>query len=747
MLGIGAGFVLVWGWYLDRVVTTRMEGQRFALTSRVFARPLELYPGIGIDAHRLEFELDAAGYLQRRGTPAPGTFQRDGDTFLIRSAAFTFPDGREPTRSIRARLGNHRVEALTGEDGRPLAVQRLDPALIGRIYPLAGEDRRFVPLERVPPLLVDTLLAVEDRDFYEHHGLDFGAIARAAWVDLKSMHLAQGGSTITQQLAKNLFLSRARNLPRKLNEAAMALLLEWHYGKRDILEAYLNEIYLGQEGSHAIHGIGRGAEHWFNARPENLDAAQIALLVGMIRAPSLYDPRRHPDAARRRRARVLDIMAERGLIGSGEARRLAGAGLGVTAEPPGPAGRYPAFLDLVRRELATDYRDRDLRADGLNIFTTLDPWAQHAAESAIAAALPGVERRTGQAGGSLQTAAVLTAANTGEVLALVGDRRARAGGFNRALESRRPVGSLLKPAIYLRALAEPSRYTLASTLEDTPVRVTLDDGSIWAPENFDREYHGRVPLIDALAFSYNAATVRLGMDLGVARLADTLRALGVRRELEAYPSLLLGAAGFNVLEMAQVYQALATGGYPTPVRAVQAVTSADGERVRRYPLKLDRVRWPRAAYLVTRALQYAVREGTGRGLGRYLPSRLGVAGKTGTSDGERDAWFAGYTGDRLAVVWVGRDDNRPANITGASAALPVFGELIRRVPVRPLDPAPPEGVSSEWVLLDGPLLADEGCANAVRIPFVEGSAPDRVAPCAHRRDRGLSDWVKGLFGH
>lgn len=745
LLGLAAGFCSVWLWYLDSLVVERMAGRALAYPSRVYARPLELYEGSRLEAGELESRLAAAGYRRQPGAPEPGTWERRGDRFRIHRRAFPFAEQAVPAARLEVALRGGRVTALA-VDGEPAAIERLDPALIGRIFPAGGEDRRHVPLENVPGLLLDTLLAVEDRRFREHAGLDLRGIARAAWANFRAGRVVQGGSTLTQQLVKNFFLTRERSYWRKLNEAAMALLLERRHDKATILEAYLNEIYLGRDGSHPVHGIGRGSEFWFGRPPSALEPHQLALLVGMIQAPSWYDPRAHPERARERRNQVLAVMHGRGLISAAEADRLAGRPLGVVPAAPGVAGRYPAFMDLVRRELSVEYREADLRAEGLTILTTLDPLQQRHAETALATALERVERHAGQAAGSLQGAIVLTAAGTGEVRALVGGRESGYAGFNRALDARRPVGSLLKPVVYLAALDDPSRYTLATPVRDEPVAVPLETGGAWRPENFDGRFHGEVPLLEALAFSYNAATVRLGMELGVARVVELLHELGVHRVVPAYPSLLLGATEFSVMEMAQAYQALANAGYPVRLRSVTAVVTADGERIRRYPLELGDARWPEAAYLVSWALQYAAREGTARALSRPPLGRLGVAGKTGTSDGERDSWFAGFTGDHLAVAWVGRDDNGPAGVTGATAALPVFAELMARLDTRPLSLDPPPGVERAWVMMDGPRRAAEHCEGAVQLPFAAGSAPGESAPCVER-ERGLTDWVRDLFGN
>lgn len=744
LLGLALGFGLAWTWYLDRVVSQRMTERPLAYPSRVYARPLELYAGQAVGERAFQRHLAAAGYREQAGAPRPGTYDRGDGGYRVHRRAFRFAEGPAPAVRLQVAFDAGRVASVTSE-GRDSAIERLDPALIGRIYPAGGEDREYVPLDAVPPLLVQTLVALEDRAFFHHHGLDFSGIIRAAWANLRAGRVVQGGSTLTQQLVKNLFLTRDRTYLRKANEALMALLLEWRHDKRAILEAYLNEVYLGRRQGHPVHGVGRGSEVWFGRPVAELAPHQLALLAGLIRAPSWYDPRSHPDRARDRRNRVLGVMASQGLLEAGEAARLAERPLDVAPPAAVDAGRYPAFLSLVRRELAADYRAADLQAEGLMIFTTLDPVRQHQAQAVVASSLERVERDRGVPVGSLEAALALTRAGTGDVLALVGGRRGDYAGFNRALDARRPVGSLLKPFVYLTALARAGEYNLATPVEDEPVALELADGSVWRPRNVSGRFHGAVPLFMALAHSYNAATVNLGLALGVERVVETLKALGVRRELPAYPSLLLGAADFSVVEMAQLYQALASGGHPVRQRAVSGVLTGDGERIRRYPLELQAARWPEAAYLVNWALKYAAREGTARMLAQRPAGRLGVAGKTGTSNEGRDGWFAGFSADHLAVVWVGRDDNRPAGLTGAGDALPIFAELMDSLPSRELDLQPPAEVTFEWVLLDGPRLADADCPGAVELPFARGSAPRELASCA-RQGRGMLDWVRGLFG-
>jgi len=720
---VGGG--LVW---LDTQVRAQFEGKRWAVPARVYARPLDLYPGLRLTAEALVLELEAAGYREAPGLERPGSYARRADTFSIRTRRFRFWDGTEPARRLRVRVDAGRVAGVESE-GRAVAPVRLEPALIGRIYPAHHEDRVLVRLEEVPRTLVAGLMAVEDRDFKTHYGVSPKAIARALLANLRAGQTVQGGSTLTQQLARNFFLTRERTLWRKLREAAIAVILELRYDKAEILEAYLNEVFLGQQGQRAIHGFGLAARYYFGRPLEELDLAEQALLVALVRGPSYYDPRRHPERARERRDLVLRLMAEQGVIDAERAAAVAARPLGVTPEAPAGRSPHPAFLELVRRQLVRDYREADLRSEGLRIFTTLSPRVQARAEAALARGVRRLQRERGLEAEPLQGAVVVTDAQNGQVRALVGGRDPRDPGFNRALDARRPVGSLIKPAVYLTALERPEAYTLGTLVDDAPIQVRDAKGRTWTPKNYDEVYHGRVPLYLALAHSYNVATVRLGMTLGLENVLETLHRLGLERPLGPYPSLLLGAVELSPLEVARIYQTLASGGFRTPLRAIREVTDAQGAPLKRYALSPGQAFAPDPVYLLTRALQEVVHVGTARSLSRTLDPTLGVAGKTGTTDGLRDSWFAGFTAHRLAVVWLGLDSNRPAGLTGAGGALPVFAELMAGLHPRPLAPEPPERLVWHWTDQATGRRTDARCPGATRLPYLRGSAP-AYASCA-----------------
>ncbi len=399
------------------------------------------------------------------------------------------------------------------------------------------------------------------------------------------------------------------------------------------------------------------------------------------------------------------------------------------------------------RQLKNDYREEDLRSEGLQIFTTFDPQVQHSAEKALSGRLASLERARGLKAGTLQGALIVTNSQNGEVEAVVGGRDPRFEGFNRALDARRPVGSLFKPAIYLTALEQPQKYTLATLLDDSPLDVKQPGAADWTPQNYDRQFHGEVPLREALANSYNVATARLGMKLGLPRVMATLGNLGLERELPEYPSSLLGANALTPLEVTQVYQTIAGGGFRTPLHAIRAVLTAEGKPLQRYPLKLEQEIEPAPVYLLTAAMQDVVREGTARRLSDYLPQDLDIAGKTGTTDDFRDSWFAGFTGDRLAVVWVGCDDNKPTGLTGAAGAMTVWGKMMAGLDPQPLILPQPDSIRQVWVDRDSGLLSDRGCRDAVELPFITGSAPTQSAPCGPRSlGKSIKGWFERIFG-
>lgn len=724
-LGLAVGFLGPYVWVADRQVREAFSQLTWQLPTRVLAQPLELAPERPMTPEALEVELAAARYQKVEAPRRAGSYARQGDQFTIATRGFTDLDGAWPAQQIKVTLGGGRVRSIQS-GGRALGRIRIDPARIATLYGEAQEERRLVQLDEVPPLLITTLQAVEDRGFKHHIGIDWRGILRAAWVNLRHGELRQGASTLTQQLVRNLYLTREQRLGRKLREMLYAILIEARFDKRTILEAYLNQVYLGQQGGQAVHGVAAGADFWFGRELDQLSESDIALLIGMIQGPSQHDPRRHPDRAMKRRNVVLGQMLETGLIDAATYDAARARPLGVTPAGSLSRNRYPAFMALVRDQLRRDYAPEALRGAGLTVLTTLSPSAQNAAEAAVAGQLAALEQKGRPA---LQAALVLTDTRQGEILAVIGARDPRDHGFNRALDARRPVGSLLKPFVYLLALAQPGRYALATRVDDAPITLRLPGNRSWSPENVDGRSHGRVTLREALMRSYNQATVHIGMDLGVERLARLLGALAAI-DATPNPSLLLGAVDLSPLQMAQAYQFLASGGQIQPLRAVRGVLDPDNAPLKRYdaapqpPQRGDTI----AARLVSIALQDTVREGTARALADSGLAWLDAAGKTGTSNDSRDSWFAGYTGAHLAVAWVGNDANQPTGLYGSTGAMKVWGALFRQLPTLPLV-VDQDGL--EWAYVDAEefALSQADCPGAQRYVFVAGFLPQEVRHC------------------
>jgi penicillin-binding protein 1B len=637
------------------------------------------------------------------------------------------------------RAGSDSITDLRRADGSELPVFRLDPLLVGSVFPVHGEDRIVLSPADVPPLLRSGVKVVEDRRFDRHHGVDPYGILRALWADLRAGRVVQGGSTLTQQLVKNYFLSDEQTIGRKATEAVMALRLEARFSKDDILVAYLNEVYLGQDGERAVHGFGLASEYYFAKPLAELNVGELALLIGMVKGPSYYDPRKHADRARARRNLVLQELADAQLIDAAAAKRAAAESLGL--RPPG--GRYvPAYLDLVRRHLKRDYAEADLASAGLAVYTTLDSRAQAAAERSLTLHLSHLDAVSRLRGAHLEGAVIVAEPNSGDVVAVVGGREVGAEGFNRALDARRPIGSLVKPAVYLAAL-ETGRYNAATMIDDAPIEIKLGDGSIWAPENFSHDVHGSVPLARALAESMNLATVRLGLEVGLPRVADTLQRLGLETRPTLNPSLLLGTVEMTPLEVVQVYTSLANGGFRARLRAVRAVLDEQGRPLKSFKVQVEAAAPPSAVYQLDRMLTLVTTRGTGRDAAARLPPGTVVAGKTGTSSDTRDSWFAGFTGSYLAVVWVGYDDNRVTGLSGAAGALPVWADTLASLRTTSFQPVPPENIEDRWIGFKDGLETTPACSeDAVMVAVPKGTALPNSAGCDSSPFRTLTDKIK-----
>lgn len=745
LLLTAAGMFFGYFYKFHTMVQDRFQGRLWELPARVYARPLEVYPGLDLNPDRFEKEVGLMGYRPKKNSSTPGTYLRENNKFTLFCRPFDFGDEKRPQRRTQIWIANNRVVRVESSGSEP-NMERLDPVVLGMFYPTSMEDRRLVTLGQTPDLLKKAIIAVEDKSFYTHYGIDPKSIFRAMVINLKSRRLSQGASTLTQQLAKNFFLTPEKTIVRKVNEAFMAAALELKFSKGEILEAYMNEVYLGQDGKRAIHGFGLASDFYFGKSINGLAPHEIALLVGLLKGPSAYNPRTHPEKSKDRRNTVLTLMADQGLISQSLFKKSRTKPLGVIKKPTLGHAPFPFYLDLVKQKLLKTYKEDALRTMGLRIFTPLDPQVQLASEQGLTNFLKGRNKQ-------LEAGLVITSRASNEIQALVGGRKLRYTGFNRALDARRPIGSLAKPAVFLTALNQPDKFSLLTKISDAPFTLKNRDGSFWKPKNFDKRFHGTIPLYQSLVRSYNTSTVRLGMSLGLDEVSSTLDKLGHKVPSPPLPSLLLGSIAMSPVQVAQIYHTLASGGFYTPARAIKAVYTPEGKALQHYPLTVEQRFDPGPVFLVNKMLQAVVSQGTGKSLKKWDSGQWGIAGKTGTTNDLRDSWFAGFSGNRLAVVWLGRDDNRPAGLTGATGALQVFGRMMAKIPNTPLNLTQPETI--EWGVINPATghLTDQDCANALAVPFIKGSKPDQFTPCAQnkksknpkQKPRYFGDWLRDLF--
>ena len=736
-LGLLASLVLL-GYliYLDRTITKTFEGRRWSVPAQVFAQPLELHAGLDISQAGLQIELERLGYKPNTQLSTPGTFYRRGNTLEIYLRAFHFMERIRDSQKISVSFrGGYISKILSHKDEIPLI--RLDPATIGSFFPSHGEDRIILTPDQVPPLLSAGLKAIEDRNFDRHAGFSLTGIFRALMVNIRAGERQQGGSTLTQQLVKSYFLDNRRTIERKLQELAMSIILEIRFSKEDLLTAYINEIFIGQNGARAIHGFGLGAQFYFNKPISELNVDEIATLISVIRGPSYYNPFRHPKRARDRRDRILATFRDDQLISASDYQTSVNKSLGVIASPTRGGAYYPAFMDKVRAELKQTYNLEQLSSEGLRIFTTIKPRTQESVQSAVTANLAQIENDRRIEVDSLQAAALIADSQTGDIVALVGGRRGRVDGFNRALSAKRPVGSLIKPVVYLTALE--SGMHLASPVKDDPITLEPEYGDVWSPKNFDGKFRGELPLYRALAESLNLATVNLGMQIGLDNIQARFAQLTGSKVSNPYPSFLLGAESRTPIEMLQLYSNFASGGFRTEPRAVISVLNEEGAAISHHPFELVQSIRDKHVGAINRALEITMAMGTGRSSPH---AKKGIAGKTGTSNDNRDSWFAGYDNRHVSVVWVGKDNNDVTGLTGTSGALRIWNRIAEDIAIDPLVHLPEDNMLE--IEYTSGLQARQSCADVIRLPFPKGTRLDAKPGCGIKPK--LGERLKKWFG-
>lgn len=710
---------------LDNIVRDKFEGQRWDIPAKVFARPMEIYVNAPVSQQDLQEELKLLGYKSAESYTKSGSYVTSGNTLYVHTRGFDFGDRVEPEQILKVSFNGEQINDVSATKPSTSGIARLEPLLIGGIYPQHNEDRVLIKLNKVPKSLIEALIATEDRNFYHHHGVSPRGIARAVVSNITGGK-RQGGSTLTQQLVKNFYLSPERTLKRKVNEAFMAMLIELHYDKDEILEAYLNEVNLGQNGNYSINGYGLASQFYFGLPLRELNISQQAFLVGLVQGPSLYNPWRNPETAKRRRDIVLNNMLVMGYLTQEQYETEKARPLNVITKPTlGPA-RFPDFLDIVRRQLRTEYQEGDITNQGLRIFTTLDPLAQTRIQQSFKNTVANLSRSNPKRLKDLQGAVLVTHPENGELVAAVGSTQDFTG-FNRALDAKRQVGSLLKPVIYLTAI-ESNRYHWGSPIEDSELSIKTD-GKTWTPKNYSGRPHGVVPMSQALANSYNLSAVRLAQEFGMSTFINHLKKFGVTSDIPSYPSIYLGAVDMSPMEVMSLYGNFATGGFKYPVKAIRSVVDANGRLVDRYGLTVQPTIDPAYAYILNNGLQQVMSSGTGQSAYNTLPRNLGLAGKSGTTNDTRDSWFAGYSGNYLAVVWLGLDDNKITGLTGSSGALPVWTSVMKQLRQKPVNLHQPGEVQWQWVDRATGHLSAQGCEGAMYIPLTRHSMPNQATAC------------------
>ena len=749
---------------LDHQVRARFEGTQFRVPSRVYCAPAILYPGLDWRRFGLQDALARLGYREARSSRdlPPGQYVWEGSRLRVHLRAFEHPTRPEPARDIAIWLSGSTISDIREiPGGSSVGAVLLEPEAVGAYYGPVREQRELVRLADVPHHLVDAVLAVEDQRFETHSGIDFRRIAGAMLANLRAGRVAQGGSTLTQQLVKNFFLTPERTWRRKLREACMALIVEARYDKPAILEAYLNEIYLGQRGATAVHGVGEAAHLYFGKTVSRLSVAESGLLAAIIQSPNGISPYHDPDRALKRRNLVLELMLDQGRLDRATFEQAREEPLQLATVTPEP-GDARFFLDFLHRQLTDIYTPEQLTEEGLRIYSTLDRRLQRIAAQALDEGLRQIEKlrpklASDDPAHQLQGCLVVMRPQTGELLALVGGRDYGKSQFDRCSQARRQPGSVFKPFVYIAGL-EPRdalpTITLASFLDDSPLEISTPAGP-WRPKNFDGQFHDRVTVREAIERSLNVATVRLAQEVGLRNVVDVAERLGIESPLQAVPSLALGTAEVSPLELARAYATLASGGVRPETQAIEDVVDPVGGVLARRELRFVRVLDPGTAYLATSLLEGVAERGTAAGV-RAGGLRGPVAAKTGTTDEERDLWFMGFTPDLVAVVWIGFDEPRSVGLAGAVGALPVWRRFVEEESGGTVRGAFPRPVALERAEItpDG-AIALTGCPEHHTEYFLPGTLPTTFCPDGNflgrrtdrvdRGERGFFRWLRDQF--
>lgn len=747
---------IIYASYLYATVTTKFEGERSILPIKIYSDTLPLYAGLDIEKAELFSKLNRLGYVRtEKSVLRPGEYRKGPDYLDIFFKPFQYPDRESLSAPVRIKLNGSAVSGIININTlEEIPYVEIEPELLVEILGKEKEERVTVRLNDIPKHLVDAVISIEDERFFRHFGIDPISIIRAMWINITKRSIVQGGSTITQQLAKNYFLTPQRTLIRKMKEALIALILELKYSKEEILEAYLNEIYLGQKGPTPIYGVQSASRFFFDKDVKNLTLSEAALIAGLIKSPNRFSPFRNRTLSIERRNLVLKRMYILGKINEQQYRMALKEHVSIKGGSES-GGEAPYFLDYVRHRIEEIYSDDIWKMEGLKIFTTLDPDMQRSAEIAIAKGLSELENTyKSLRNKNLQAALIAIEPETGYIKAMVGGRNYYASQFNRAVDGFRQPGSVIKPFVYLAALSPDENGTPSITpstiVEDSPITLVYD-GQEWTPRNYEDEYLGEVTVRIALEKSLNIPTVKISQQIGLHKVIEMFKKVGLGSKIDEVPSIVLGSQVLSPLDIARAFCVLANKGYlvqPTPIKYI---VDRNGRLVNFPHPEKKQVADPRGVYIVTKILEGVINRGTGYQVRRMGLNRI-VAGKTGTTSDFKDAWFAGYTPELLAVVWVGFDEGtKSLGLSGAQAALPIWAEFMKKVlsgkPDLPF--RAPQGITSVKIDRLTGLLATENCPDVIDEYFIEGTEPKEYCKL---HQPGITDglnrimeWIKGIL--
>ncbi|WWO99882.1 MAG: penicillin-binding protein 1B [Candidatus Dasytiphilus stammeri] len=702
--------IIIFGIILDRQIRNRINGKIWQLPNLVYSRIIDINSkSLSYNKPKIIKILLSRRYRPVTKISRTGEFIVNNNSIEILRRPFKFPNSLNSKNFFPLHLCLFFKKGILNKivnlyNGQKLSSFRLDPLLL-TIWPLNNREQRlFTPIDQFPDMLISILLATEDREFYNHDGISISAICRAFLANLIAGRTIQGGSTITQQLVRNLFLNNERSLWRKIKEVYMAVIMNARYSKKHILEIYLNEIFLGHKQNEQIRGFPLASLYYFGRPITELGFKEQVLLVAMIKGASIYNPYYHPRLTFKRRNIVLSMLYRNKIINLHQYIILKKSSLGIQPLTPDKKDKYPAFMQKMIIDL---YHQKNLNINnisGMKIFSTLDPMIDNAAKKSITQVIPFLQKKHGLQ--DLEGAIVIIDRITGEIRSIIGGSHPQFAGYNRALQARRSIGSLVKPVIFLSALNQPTLYNLNTKLNDIPLELQLSKNHFWKPRNNDYRFGGSVTLLDTLTYSINLPTVNLGVSLGIRTINENLVKLGIsKNHLSILPSLLLGALNLTPFEVTKIYQTIASGGYQAPLSTIRYIVDSEDHVIYNSIAKIQKVFPTQATYLTLYTMQQVVSHGTAYKLGFIYPDYQ-LAAKTGTTNRLHDSWLAGINGKEVVVIWIGRDNNESTKLYGSNGALNLYKIYLKHSVPTPFLLSKPKEISMININRQGDLICN-----------------------------------------